>query len=125
MRISLRAILGTIALAAAVAACAPTDSGVSTKVKQNLTADATLKDYQIDVGVQNRVVTLSGTVNAPGDKERVVTLARGTAGVTDVVDHVVVKDQAPGPGPGYGYGHEMMQKGMAEGKDHAEQDKPQ
>ena len=112
-------ILAAMVLAAAAVACAPTDSGISTKVKANLTADATLKDYQIDVGVQNKVVTLSGTVNASGDKDRAVTVARGTAGVTDVVDHVTIRDHGPGPA----YGHEMMQKGMSETKDHPEQEK--
>jgi hypothetical protein len=113
------AILAAMVLVVAAVACAPTDSNISTKVKENLTADETLKDFQIDVGVQNKVVTLSGSVNASGDKERAVTVTRRTAGVTDVLDHVTIKDQGPGPA----YGREMMQNGMSEAKDHPEQEK--
>lgn len=119
MRKQRNAILAAMVIAAATVACAPTDSGISTRVKENLTADSTLKGYQIDVGVQNKVVTLSGTVNASGDKERAMTVARGTAGVADVVDHIIIKDQGPGPA----YGHEMMQRGMSEAKDPPEQEK--
>jgi osmotically-inducible protein OsmY len=113
------AILGALVLAAASVACSPSDSGIGTTVKANLTADATLKGYQIDVGVQNKVVTLSGTVDTSSVKERAVVVARGTNGVTDVVDQVVIKNQGPGPG----YGHDMMEKGMSEGKDQAAQEK--
>ena len=109
------AFLGVLAAAVITVACGPTDAGISTKVKTNLTADETVKTAQIDVGVQKKVVTLSGTVDSPAVKERAVALARQTDGVADVVDQITIKEQGSGPG----FGHEMMEKGMKmEGKDH-------
>ena len=105
------AFLGVLAAAAITVACGPTDAGISTKVKTNLTADETVKTAQIDVGVQKKVVTLSGTVDSPAVKERAVALARQTDGVADVVDQITIKEQ--------GFGQGMMEKGMKmEGKDH-------
>ena len=112
----LNAFLGVLAAAVITAACGSTDAGISTKVKTNLTADETVKTAQIDVGVQKKVVTLSGTVDSPAVKERAVALARQTEGVADVVDQITIKG---GSGPGPGFGREMMEKGMKmEGKDH-------
>ena len=85
-----------------LAACSPADSGIATKVKANLTADENVRAAKIDVGVQKSVVTLSGTVDTTGIKDRAVSLARGTEGVTDIVDQIAVR-QSPGPG----YGREM------------------
>ena len=107
-------------VAVATAACGPTDEGIGTKVKANLTADETVKAAQVDVGVQKKIVTLSGTVDTPAIQQRAVAVARGTDGVTDVVDRMMVKEQgsglAHGPGPGHGPG--MTGKGMMDGKDH-------
>lgn len=95
--------------------CGPTDAGISTKVKRNLTADETVQTAQIDVGVQKKVVTLSGAVDTLAIKEEAVAVARRTDGVTDVVDQITIKEQGFGPG----LGREMMEKGMKrEGKDH-------
>ena len=114
--------LGVLAAAAITVGCGPTDAGISTKVKTNLTADETVKSAQIDVGVQKKVVTLSGTVDTPAVKERAVAVARQIDGVADVVDHITIKEQGSGPGPGPG--REMMEKGMKmEGKDHPKEGK--
>jgi hypothetical protein len=120
------AYLGVLAGAVVVVARDPNDAGIGTKVKSNLTSDETGKAAQIDVGVQKKVVTLSGTADTPAVKERAVAVARGTDGVADVVDQITVKGQGWGPGPGHGHGHgyghghghEMMKKGMTEGKGH-------
>ena len=113
------AFLGVLAAAVITVACGPTDSGISTKVKTNLTADETVKTAQIDVGVQKKVVTLSGVVDTPAVKEQAVAVARRTDGVADVVDQITVKNQNSGSTPGPGFGHEMMEKGMKmDGKDH-------
>ena len=83
-----------------------------------------MKTAQIDVGVQNKVATLSGTVDTPAVKERAVAVARRTAGVNDVVDQITVKEQGSGSSPGPGFGHEMMEKGMKmEGKEHTKDGK--
>ncbi len=111
------AFLGVLAAVAVITAgCGPTDEGIGTKVKTNLTADETVKAAQIDVGVQKKVVTLSGTVDTPAVKERAVAVARGTDGVANVVDQITIKQQASGPGPGHG--SEMRGKAMMDGKDH-------
>ena len=111
------ALLGVL-VAGITAACGPTDDGIGTKVKSNLSADETVKAAQLDVGVQKKVVTLSGTVDTPAIKERAVAVARGTDGVTDVVDRMTMKEPASGHGPGPGHGPEMMGKGMMNGMDH-------
>ena len=112
------AFLGVLAAVAVITAgCGPTDDGIGTKVRTNLTADATVKAAPIDVGVQKKVVTLSGTVDTAAVKERAVVVARGTDGVANVVDQMTIKQQAAGPGPGHAGG--MMEKGMKEGMDHS------
>ena len=112
------AFLGVLAaLAVVTAGCGPTDDGIGTKVKTNLTADDTVKAAPINIGVQKKVVTLSGTVDTSAVKERAVVVARGTDGVANVVDQITVKQQASGPGPGHAGG--MMDKGMKEGMDHS------
>ena len=115
------AFLGVLAAAAIAAGCGPTDAGIATKVKTNLTADETVKAAQIDVGVQKKVVTPSGTVDTPAVKERAFAVARGTDGVADVVDRITVTQQASGHGPGHG--GQMMERGMKEGMDHAKEGK--
>jgi len=116
------AFLGALtAVAVFTAGCGPTDAAIDTKVKTNLTADETVKAAQINVGVQKKVVTLSGTVDTSAVKERAVALARNTDGVAEVVDQITIKKQASGPGRGHG--GEMMGKGMTEDMDHAKEGK--
>jgi hypothetical protein len=117
------AYLGVLASAVVAVACGPNDAGISTKVKSNLTSDQTVKAAQIDVGVQKKVVTLSGTVDTPAIKERAVAVARGTDGVAEVVDRITVKEQGAAPPFGHGHGREMMEKGMTEGEGHPVQGK--
>lgn len=104
------AFLGVLAAAAITVACGPTDAGISANVKTSLTADETVKSAQIDVGVQKKVVTLSGTVDTPAVKERAVAVARQIDGVANVIDHITIREQ--GSGPGRGPGREMMEEGM-------------
>jgi hyperosmotically inducible protein len=74
-------------------ACAASDPGITTAVKSKLTADDTVKAYQIDVDTKEGVVTLNGTVTNPAAKARAVELARGTDGVRNVVDNISVASQ--------------------------------
>jgi len=116
------AFLVVLAAAVITVACGPTDAGITTKVKTNLTADETAKTAQIDVNVQKKIVTLSGTVDTQAVKEQAVAVARRTDGVADVVDQITIKEQGSSPGPGLG--REMMEKGMKmEGKDHPKEGK--
>ena len=115
---------GILAIALIAFACGPTDEGIIKAVKAKLATDETAKAAQIDVAVQKKVVTLSGTVDTPLVKERAVAVARGTNGVAEVVDQITVKEQnagpglSPGRGPGSGHGNEMTGKGMPEDMNH-------
>lgn len=83
--------LWACAVAAAITiGCAQTDVGVTTSVKSRLASDDTVKAYQIDVDTNDHVVTLSGIVDSAAAKERAVTLARETRGVSSVVDNIRV-----------------------------------
>lgn len=93
------AYLGVLAVAVVAVACGPNDAGIGTKVKSNLTSDETVKAAQIDVGVQKKVVTLSGTVDTPAVKERAVAVARGTDGVAESLTRSLSKSRALAPAP--------------------------
>jgi len=71
-------------------ACSQSDAGITMAVKAKMAADGTVKASEINVDTHNRVVTLNGTVGSRVEKERAVTIARDTKGVTNVVDDVVV-----------------------------------
>lgn len=113
MKHQYHAILGALAIAVVAVACAPTDADTGTKVKANLSADTTVKAASIDVGVQKKIVTLTGTVDTAAIKEQAVVVARKTDGVGDVVDQLVVKEQGFGPA----HGREMMGREMGEHKE--------
>jgi osmotically-inducible protein OsmY len=93
MKTKLAALVAGGALVLSVA-CAQTDAGVTTSVKSKLAADDTVKAYQIDVDTQNHVVTLKGDVETAVAKERAIEIARGTSGVTDVIDQLSVRESA-------------------------------
>lgn len=97
-------LMGILAAVAFAVACAQTDAGITTKVKTKLAADDTVKAYQIDVDTKDKVVTLSGSVDSQAAKDQAVALARGTEGVADVVDNIIVSGGvAAMPGePAYG-----------------------
>jgi osmotically-inducible protein OsmY len=71
-------------------ACSQSDAGVTTAVKSKLAADDTVKAYQLDVDTSDRVVTLSGAVATPAEKQQAVMIARQTDGVRDVVDRITI-----------------------------------
>jgi hypothetical protein len=73
-------------------ACGQTDAGITSTVKSKLAADDAVKAYQVDVDTRDHVVTLTGTVDSVAAKERAVLLARGTDGVSDVVDNIRISD---------------------------------
>lgn len=110
MRHQHHAILGALAFAIVAVGCTPTDADTGSKVKANLGADTTVKTASIDVGVQKKVVTLTGTVDTAAIKEQAVAVARKTDGVGEVVDQLVVKETGFGPA----HGREMMGKAMGE-----------
>jgi len=84
------AMLLSVAGLVATTACSQSDAGITTAVKAKMAADDTVKAYQINVDTSGGVVTLSGTVESGAAKSQAVTIARGTEGVVDVVDHLSV-----------------------------------
>ena len=104
-----RAFLAALTAAVLTVACAPNDAEISTKVRTNLTTDETVKAAQIEIGVNKKIVTLSGLVDTPAVKNRAVELARKTDGVAEVVDQLKVKELGFGPE----HGREMMGRGKA------------
>ena len=67
------------------------DAGSLTlKIKSKMALDDLVKARTINVDTTGSVVTLTGTVASAQERERAVRLARETAGVTNVVDKLVV-----------------------------------
>jgi hyperosmotically inducible protein len=90
MRSRLAGWFAAVTIAALAAACSQNDAGITTSVKSKLAADDEVKAYQIDVDTNNKVVTLTGTVETGTAKARAVEIARGTDGVTSVIDNLQV-----------------------------------
>jgi osmotically-inducible protein OsmY len=67
------------------------DAALTTKIKAKMALDDRVKARAIDVTTDGSTVTLSGTVGSSGERDRAVALARETAGVTQVVDRLVVR----------------------------------
>ena len=53
--------------------------------------DDTVKALDVDVDTNGSTVTVSGVVGSAAERERVLQLARETAGVTTVVDRLRVR----------------------------------
>jgi hyperosmotically inducible periplasmic protein len=76
---------------ASPATAAPdTDESLKARVTSQLSSDTQVKGTAIDVTAKNGVVLLQGTVTSPAAKRRALTVARGTDGVTQVVDRLRV-----------------------------------
>ena len=78
--------VAALAIAVSATACSQTDSGVTTKVKAKFAQDDIVKAHDINVTTRDGVVTLSGEVDSSAARERAVSLARATEGVTNVID---------------------------------------
>ena len=67
------------------------DAWISTKVKSKLAADPEVNAFNIDVDVQQSVVTLSGTVKTERAQQHAAEIARDTDGVRDVRNLIKVE----------------------------------
>ena len=67
-----------------------TDAAITTAVKSKLLADPTVGGLKIDVDTRGGVVTLTGTVASRAEANQAVSVARGTDGVSRVVDNLKV-----------------------------------
>jgi hypothetical protein len=81
------------ATAAGEARRALNDGSITAKIKAKMALDDSVKALDVDVDTNGTTVTVSGTVDTPAQHERVLQLARETAGVSEVVDRVHVRRQ--------------------------------
>jgi osmotically-inducible protein OsmY len=65
------------------------DAWITTKVKSELTSNG-LDPLRVHVDTDNKVVTLSGTVESAADGEKAVAVARAVKDVASVTDHLFV-----------------------------------
>ena len=68
-----------------------TDTWITTKIKTDVSNDSTLKNSDITIDTKSNVVTLKGTVASEAAKARAEQIAKGTQGVTKVVDNLTIK----------------------------------
>ncbi len=78
------------AIAAAKVKETAEEAAVTAKIKAKMALDDNVQSRRIDVSTTGSTVTLSGTVRSDAEHERAVRLARETAGVSQVVDHLSV-----------------------------------
>jgi osmotically-inducible protein OsmY len=78
------------AAAAPGTAAAPTDTAITQAVKEKLLLQPETSSVNVAVDTHEGVVTLSGTVKSPQEKEQVIQTARGTQGVLRVEDKLSV-----------------------------------
>ena len=69
------------------------EAALTTKIKAKMALDDSLKARNIDVSTEGSTVTVSGKVPSASAHERALALARETAGVSVVIDHL---DIVPG-----------------------------
>jgi hyperosmotically inducible periplasmic protein len=66
------------------------EARLTTKIKAKMALDDTIRARAIDVSTSGTTVTVSGTVPSAAAHDRALSLARETAGVTNVIDHLDV-----------------------------------
>jgi osmotically-inducible protein OsmY len=67
------------------------EAAITSKIKAKMALDDHVRSRGIDVTTSGTIVTLSGAVRSNVERDRALTLARETAGVTRVVDQLVVR----------------------------------
>jgi hyperosmotically inducible periplasmic protein len=97
-------MLGVLSIAAAASAQAATrsapatlnDAWITTQIYAKFFADPDIKGRNIDVDTTGGVVTLTGEVHSAAERSQALAKARGTEGVTRVVDKLTL---TPGDRP--------------------------
>lgn len=85
------AIGETVATGAAQAQQALNEGSLTAKIKSKMALDDTVRATAINVDTDGGVVTLSGTIRSEAERAKALQLARETAGVTSVVDRLVIR----------------------------------
>ena len=73
---------------------APRDSLIQSRIELRLARSSSLSGTDIDVDVENRVATLSGTVGSKQEQERAMRMARKVRGVKDVKSNLSIDKEA-------------------------------
>ncbi len=68
-----------------------TDGWITTKITAKFADETILEGSRIDVDTKDHVVTLKGRVKSGSAKSKAESIAKGTKGVTKVVNQIVVK----------------------------------
>jgi hyperosmotically inducible protein len=89
-------LLSTIVAAPLIAGCGKTigetidDTTITTRVKTSMLNDPAVGGLGIDVDTYKGVVTRSGRVKSPSERDQALSLARRVDGVTEVKDALQV-----------------------------------
>jgi hyperosmotically inducible periplasmic protein len=67
------------------------EAALTTKIKAKMALDDSVKARAINVTTHGTRVTVSGSVGSASERERAVALARETAGVSQVIDRLQVR----------------------------------
>jgi hyperosmotically inducible protein len=68
-----------------------TEAALTGKIKAKMALDDSVKARTIDVTTSGSTVTLTGKINSAAERERAVSLARETDGITAVVDRLEMR----------------------------------
>jgi osmotically-inducible protein OsmY len=66
------------------------EGALTAKIKSKMTLDDLVQARTIDVTTSGHVVTVSGTVRSAAERDRAIQLARETAGVSQVIDRLLI-----------------------------------
>jgi osmotically-inducible protein OsmY len=99
---SWKVLIGAATIAISLSAgCAKTitegldDTTITTRVKTAMLNDPAVGGLRIDVATSKSVVTLSGRVKSPGERDQAIALARQVSGVSEVKDALQIVPDAP------------------------------
>ena len=67
------------------------EGSLTAKIKAKMVLDDLVKARSINVTTEGTTVILTGTVHSEPERDRAVSLARETDGVTKVVDHLTIR----------------------------------
>jgi len=67
------------------------EATLTAKIKAKMALDDFVKARAVGISTRGSVVTLTGRVQTPAEHDLAVSLARDTAGVTEVIDHIVIE----------------------------------
>jgi osmotically-inducible protein OsmY len=90
----LQKLIGLAAMLALVvtAGCTQTDAELAKAVQDRFASDAIVRSYHLEVSSDKKVVSIKGTVDTSVAKDQALQIARGTAGVVELQDHIAVRD---------------------------------